>query len=306
MASTSSRYKFNPEDKINWEELAPSLQDKFKALWNSVNNNHQYLGDRIGDVRLTVGFDPPLDPIEYCELWFDTSIMTMRAYTDGKWTLTCAGWYGNSSKDVTSTDESRLSSNPRTNCHCYMVDHKGLQGDGFCHCKMQLWDSSTIQIGKASKISFNKLVEVPYSATDKYKWIITPSAPGVIIQTLNGYSVDNQSSYLIIPKDSQTKVLKNGEYVPYCDFPEQFDPLFDDQYLTMFALDIKYTIDVVFADKVKFGGIVGRLAPYSSGPVNIKLQAQNDSNWITIFEIALAGNPQYVTTCHRHCHCARW
>lgn len=307
MASTSSRYAFNPEDKINWEELAPSLQDKFKGLWNRLNNDNKYLSDRIGDVRFTVGYKPPFDPIEYCELWFDTNIMALRAYVNGKWELSRGAWYGNSNTDVKSTSEGRLSSNPRTNCHCYNVNHAQIIGEGFCHCKMQLWDSSTVKVGEKSKLAFNQEIATPYNETEQYRWIIDPKAPGVSIQELNGYNASNKQSTLILPIESQQKVEKNGTFVYFCEFDSKYDGMFDNDRYTMYAAGTSRTIvPFTFAYKQKFAGVIGRLPGFSGGPVEITLQAYNAPNWITIFNTTLAGNPQAYSTCHDHFPCRDW
>lgn len=303
MASTSSRYAFNPEDKINWEELAPSLQDKFKGLWNRLNNDNKYLNDRIGDVRFTVGMKPPFDPIEYCELWFDTNIMALRAYVNGKWELTRGAWYGNSNSDVKSTTEGRLSSNQRTNCHCYNVKQAEIIGDGFCHCKMQLWNSDNVKVGDRSKLAFNDEITVAYSETTQYRWTIEPRGRGVTIQTLNAYTAENKQTNLILPTELQQRVEKNGEFVYFCSFNAKYDGMFDNSSSTTSVIGSKEIIPFEFAYKQKIGGVVGRLAAYSGGPVTITLEAYNTPNWIKLYSIDLPGNPQAYSVCHNHFPC---
>lgn len=305
MTTINARYSFDLEDKVTWDEWSPSLQDKFNQIWNKLYASSAYLDDRIGGIRTTIDSAPPNDPVEYNELWFDTRYMVLRSYTKGDWTLTRAAWYGGDHGSVVSTPEAPLSSNPATNCHCYAVNYTN---EGYCHCKSEMWDPSTVPEGSTSNIAFNVSTDRSYLTT-RYQWVIEIKMYGVIIQSLNGYTDENPNVNVIIPSTEMTRVEnEQGQAVSYVTFDSQYDPMFDDNSTSsyVFAEERNYTIPFTFAQPVEITHIFGRLAPYSNGPVTIHLQAYYNNAWTTIKTITLAGNPQYATFCHGNCHCARW
>lgn len=296
---------FNKEDKICWDELAPSLQDKFKFLQNLINEKKEEVNNRVGDVRVTIGKYPPSNPVEYCEVWFDTNIMALRVFAHRKWTITRAAWYGNSASSVESTTEANLSSNPRTNCHCYTV---AFQQEGYCHCKVQLWDSSTAAAGTTSSISFNQDTNKSFNSTTDYRFILNTSVPGVSIASLNCTSEDSPNSDAI-PSHGEIVRVKNAEgvYTDFCEFDPIYDQMFDQDSNSAYTVPPGTTvIPLKFANKIKLTTCHGKLFDYSNGPVTITLQANTNGGYMTIYTITLAGNPRGASTCHSNCHCARW
>lgn len=304
MTTISTRYHFDLEDKVGWDELAPSLQDKFAELWNKLYMNNAWIDDRTGGIRVTIAAAPPSNPVEYCELWFDTRFMIWRTLRRGNWELTRAAWYPKDHTTVTSTPEAPLSTNDRTNCHCYTVKWNT---DGYCHCKSQLWDSSTVPEGTKSNVAFNQKINNAYTTT-RYKWIIKTQMDACNIQTLNAYTKENPNTNAIIPMDSTTRVTnEKGESVAYVTFDSKYDPLFDENTSTSFVFNTgTFEIPFTFAKPIKLTGIFGRLASYSNGPLTIQLYGYANNAWNFIAEITLAGNPQYAQHCHRSCHCRRW
>ena len=304
MPTINANFNFNLEDKVTWEELAPSLQDKFKELWNKLNATNAWLDDRLGDIRITIDYDPPTAPVEYNELWFDLRYMVARAYVKGDWVLTRGAWYGKEASTVTSTPEAPLSTNDRTNCHCYAVDY-GLPS--YCHCKSQMWDPSTVPEGQQSNLAFNQNINNPYIST-KYQWTIKCNMDSVNIQTLNATTEEDPNVNAIIPMNIVTNVPdSNGGSSPYCTFDSKYDPIFDGSTSTSYVFNTgTTTIPITFAQPIKLTNIFGRLAPYSNGPVTITFYVFVGSSYQQLAQITLAGNPQYAITCHNACHCARW
>lgn len=304
MATISNNYNFNLEDKITWDELAPSLKDKFKELWNKLYATNAYLDDRTGGIRVTISASPPSNPIEYNELWFDTRYMIWRTLVNKEWILTRAAWYGQDHTTVISTPEAPLSSNDRTNCHCYTIKYPN---EGYCHCKAQMWDPSTVPEGQVSDIAFNKKINNPYT-TKNYQWIIKADMDSTNIQTLNAYTADEPNANAIIPMYMTTRVTnEKGESVEYVSFDSRYDLMFDENNFTSYVFNTgTFIIPFTFGNATKLTGIFGRLAPYSNGPVTITLQAYANNTYNTIATITLAGNPQYAQHCHSNCHCQRW
>lgn len=304
MPSINSNYPFDLEDKVTWDELAPSLQDKFKELWNKIEATNAYLSDRIGDVRLTIDYKAPENPIEYAELWFDARYMILRSLINGEWKLTTAAWYKNNSSTVVSTPEAPLSTNERTNCHCYAVKYEQA---GYCHCKSQMWDPSTVPEGQVSDIAFNKKINNTISSS-KYQWVLKCNMDSINVQTLNAYTEENPNANAIIPNGTGSRVTdESGNLVPTVTYDSKYDPIFDENSMTSYIFNSgTHTISFTYTDPVNLTGILGRLTPYSNGPVTIQLQVYSDTKYITIGEVTLAGNPQYAITCHGACHCARW
>lgn len=294
---------FNKEDKICWEELSPSLQDKFKSLQNLIDSQFTYLSDRSGDVRLTIGPEPPELAIEYAELWFDTNIMALRAYAHHKWSITRAAWYLDSASSVKSTTEANLSSNERTNCHCYTINYIL---KNYCHCKTQLWDSSVLAIGSESKVSFNKNIEADFKGSTQYRLIFITSKPSVTITGCNFYAEGTQGNIVPSHEDAQRVLSGEGVYKDFCTFDEKYDPLFDTSNFSSYVLTPGTTIiPLEFVTPQKFTSVHCSLIPYSDGPVTVRLQV-NNSGFITIFEKTLSGDPVAYSTCHGSCHCRTW
>lgn len=304
MATINSSYSFDLEDRITWDELAPSLQDKFKELWNKIYATNGYLDDRTNNIRITIGTAPPNKPIEYMEYWFDTRYMVTRAYVDGKWELTRAAWYGKNHNTVVSTPEAPLSKNPATVCHCHTITWPN---EGYCHCKTQLWDPSTVPEGMVSDISFNQKTDSSASSK-QYQLIINAKMDAVVIQTLNCYTDEVPNSNAILPSYTTTRVSNEiGEQVEYCTFDSKYDAMFDENANTSYVFNTgTVTIPITFGNNIKLTGLFGSLANYSNGPVTITLQVYTANQWKTIKTITLKGNPQYASHCHGNCHCARW
>ena len=298
---------FDLEDKIRWDQLAPSLQDKFKSLWDSMKASETMQTNKMGSTRITIGPEPPKKPIEYCELWFDTNIMALRAYVHRRWSITRASWYKDPASSVVATDDANLSSNPRTNCHCYTIKYTDKK---FCHCKTQLWDSSVVKIGSKSKLSFNKEANTGYDATDSYRIIIQTGVVGVGIGSINCGTEKEPGTDAIMSHEFSSRVPgPDGEYINYCEFDPAFDDLFDSTATTYIFLDRAGTghIDIKFAEKLKLVNFHANLFPYSNGPVTITLQAKSPAGYTTICSETLAGNPQAYSVCHSHnCRDSNW
>lgn len=99
---------YNPEFKITWDEIAPSLQKRFTDLANAITDNLSNLTNRVSDCRITIGPEPPLHPEMERDIWIDTNLMVVRFYmsrdmneNNCKWEYTHAAWYGGSTTDVT-------------------------------------------------------------------------------------------------------------------------------------------------------------------------------------------------------------
>ena len=72
---------FNPEDKIQWEEWAPSLQDRLKSLFAKVNAGSMFIFKYLGNIRITIGEHQPVNPVVYREIWWDTRFEVFRVLT---------------------------------------------------------------------------------------------------------------------------------------------------------------------------------------------------------------------------------
>lgn len=98
---------FDPESKITWDEIAPSLQARFISLSDSINKNSSHINDVLGNTRITIGSEPPSDPEMERDVWIDTNKGIVRFYmsrtldaNNCKWEYTHAAWYGGSVNDV--------------------------------------------------------------------------------------------------------------------------------------------------------------------------------------------------------------
>ena len=74
--------RFIEEDKIQWEEWAPSLQDRLKALYLKIKAMSICLGHYTSAVRITIGDTQPTNPIPYGEIWWDTRYEVFRVLTN--------------------------------------------------------------------------------------------------------------------------------------------------------------------------------------------------------------------------------
>lgn len=317
MPSIDNNYNFNLEDKIRWEEWAPSLQDKLKYIWNELQASSAYLDERLGDIRITIGENPPLYPIPYNELWFDTRYMVARIFTESGWHMTHAAWYGGSNDDIYDEVDSPLSHNPDTNCHCYTI---GWTSQEYCHCKSQMWEDTEPE-DSLTDMSFNQSIPNPVSAK-KYRFELYGNAPSsgmdIMLQTLN-VATNLYPNNGITPSYEINRVLdENGVSVDYVITDEQYDPIFDDDSSTFYTVNNGYTyIDFTFGQMTTVTKIYGRLIPYSSGPlyINVQYQTSTSTEWINLFNnvidgittgIKLKGNYIPYSVCHSSCHCARW
>lgn len=100
---------YDPEEQITWDEIAPSLQDRFKQLAESIDINMDNFNNKINNYRLTISYDPPLNAEQDRDIWWDLNYDVLRAYTPTdvtaqdktyKWQYTRAAWYGGASSDV--------------------------------------------------------------------------------------------------------------------------------------------------------------------------------------------------------------
>lgn len=317
MPSIDNNFNFNLEDKIKWEEWSPSLQDKLKEIWNQLKASNAWIDNRIGDVRITIDKNPPTYPVPFNEVWFDTNIMALRYYTNQGWKLTHGAWFGDSNNTLVDQPDSPLSHNPNTNCHCYTIQW---ENQDYCHCKTQSWNNSIPQ-DSTTDMSFN--VKVPKSVTvKKYRFEIESAAPSSGIDAILGTLNITTSQYGVgsITPTYQPNKVKNevGVTVNYITTDEKYDNLFDDDYTSVLVLKQgKIYVNFIFGVATTITNIYGRLIPYSSGPVYINIQYQEDTstNWVNLFNnnidgrvtgIKLKGNYIPYSTCHSFCHCARW
>ena len=98
---------FEQEEKITWEEISPSLQKRFLSLADDINKLGENYSRRFGDIRVTIGYDPPINPEMERDIWIDLNFMIVRFYmsTDmnpktAKWYYTHAAWYDGSANDI--------------------------------------------------------------------------------------------------------------------------------------------------------------------------------------------------------------
>lgn len=100
---------YDPEEQITWDEIAPSLQDRFKRLAESIDINMDNFNNKINNYRLTISYDPPLNAEQDRDIWWDLNYDVLRAYTPTditaqdktyKWQYTRAAWYGGASSDI--------------------------------------------------------------------------------------------------------------------------------------------------------------------------------------------------------------
>lgn len=105
-----SKIVFDKEKKITWDEISPSLQERFNKLDVDILKDLNNISSLFSYCRITIGANPPNDPkdppIPNKEIWFDTNENSLKFYMsrneDGNyaWEVTKAAWYGGSSKDT--------------------------------------------------------------------------------------------------------------------------------------------------------------------------------------------------------------
>lgn len=105
-----SKIVFDKEKKITWDEISPSLQERFNKLDVDILKDLNNISSLFSYCRITIGANPPSDPkdppIPNKEIWFDTNENSLKFYMsrneDGNyaWEVTKAAWYGGSSKDT--------------------------------------------------------------------------------------------------------------------------------------------------------------------------------------------------------------
>lgn len=83
---------FNFEDKVTWDELAPSLQAKFKKLQDKIKTDTTLAKYRLADNRITISRYSPQNPINNKDLWIDEKYRIARVFTENYWEFTRCGW----------------------------------------------------------------------------------------------------------------------------------------------------------------------------------------------------------------------
>lgn len=97
---------FDPEELITYDELAPSLQDKLKSIDRNIEMNMTHFDELLNNYRITISWDPPMNPEPDRDLWFDLNYDTFRFYMSKNndnnyyWEFTRGAWYGGSSTDI--------------------------------------------------------------------------------------------------------------------------------------------------------------------------------------------------------------
>lgn len=307
MANTSSQFPFNLEDKLEWEEWAPSLQDKLKSLINRWHAGQAYIDHFVGSTRITIGDNPPSNPIPYCEIWWDTRYEIFKVLTDEGWIMTHATWYNGANALITDDVDSPISRNPRTRCHCYIISWDAA---GYCHCKSEVFAAPSVAQGTQSDMAFNKTIDSPVIAKE-YRWVISPSRDGVIITSLNVSTEGSPNTNAILPLEGNTAnrvETESGKTADYVTYDEKYSAMFseDTNGTVTFNTGTTY-IPFTFGLPNKLTRVYCTLAPYSSGPVKIALQyRKGGATWVTLLEITLKGNYQPGMACHSNCHCNRW
>lgn len=309
--------RFIEEDKIQWEEWAPSLQDRLKALYLKIKAMSIFLGHYTSAVRITIGDTQPANPIPYGEIWWDTRYEVFRVLTNEGWVMTRATWYDGSTNSLSGTVESQLSTNPRTNCHCYIVDWNNAN---YCHCKSTSSAVTSVNINTQSNMAFNyNISSTSTKATKYYKWKITTKKQSqevdVVFCMLNASDIATPTENAIIPIEGALNTIDvGGVATKYVSYDVGYSPLFSPNYNDTYSFaqvttgDTVYEIPFTFGQPKTLTTIYGTLAPFSSGPVEIILYASynNGSTWTELKKITLTGNFSAAIICHGSCHCARW
>lgn len=76
--------------KIRFEDLTPSLQARIgklasKDMIQDLENEYAKLDKILSDIRVTIGYAPPNDPIHMKELYADANYPLFETYSNGRW-----------------------------------------------------------------------------------------------------------------------------------------------------------------------------------------------------------------------------
>lgn len=101
---------FDKESLVRWDDIAPSLQEKFTSMANDIDKNMSSFDNLMNNSRLTISIDPPMHPETNRDVWWDDNYDVVRAYMaqyndngqlgDSSWQYTRGAWYGGSSTDI--------------------------------------------------------------------------------------------------------------------------------------------------------------------------------------------------------------
>lgn len=305
---------FNPEDKIQWEEWAPSLQDRLKAIFAKIYSGSLFIFKYLGNIRITIGERQPVNPVVYREIWWDTRFEVFRVLTAEGWVMTRATWYDGSNDNIQNDATSPISLNPRTNCHCYTISWNNSY---YCHCKTQSSKAPSVPVNKVTDLGFNLPITSSAPATKYYKFIISSTAQAtyeqIIFQSLNITDVNapNEGAIIDITDGGINRVTSSdGSSQKYVTYDPKYAGMFSSDYnsTTSFVQGQTYYIPIKFAEDKKINSVFGTLTYFSSGPVTVLLQASydNGATYDNIASVTLKGNYQAAIICHGSCHCARW
>lgn len=312
---------FNLEDKVRWEEWAPSLQDKLKALLNKWQAGYGWSSNYAGATRISIGPTAPQNCVKYADVWWDTRYHVARVLTNEGWILTRAAWYKGPNTGVEDTVDSPKSHNPITRCHCYTINWDASQ---YCHCKTQSYVSTTTN--KTTNLGFQNhygFQDTNYSEFKTGGYFVFDTAAVPSGKTVEMTSLNFTSSQFIqgaIKGSTDPSFIRTSElYTPisYTNTDtDNLDPsnLFDNNPSTSITIPSGkyYKVFLKKNSNVKIGeigNIYGTLKNNSSGPITIHLYLQNVSSanqYVKVFSITLLGNFDPGLACHHNCHCARW
>lgn len=101
---------FDKESLIRWDDIAPSLQEKFTTMANDIDKNMNSFDNLIQNSRLTISTDPPMHPETNRDVWWDDNYDVVRSYMAqyndkgqlgaSSWQYTRGAWYGGSHDDI--------------------------------------------------------------------------------------------------------------------------------------------------------------------------------------------------------------
>lgn len=100
---------YDKERNVTWDEIAPSLQQKFLNLSKEINDSINQIANLFGKNRITIGPNAPTSPEPDNEIWFDTRkgeesvkfYMDKNGGTSYKWEITKGAWYGGDPAGIT-------------------------------------------------------------------------------------------------------------------------------------------------------------------------------------------------------------
>ena len=84
--------KYETENLIKFNSLAPSLQKRFYDLENYSSTTYRRFGETHNDIRITMDYYPPPLPKECKEFWIDKNYRSLRVFAEGNWEFTRAAW----------------------------------------------------------------------------------------------------------------------------------------------------------------------------------------------------------------------